>query len=502
MINLKHIFFCFCVLLATTIIPQSATAKTVEVKSENFVFIGDVRETDAKELVTELEQYRSAILQLLGATPAPEIIPVRIYAAKNAKNLHKLTGLSGIGGVYRTTLDGPVFILSAEKGFIRGNRARHIALHEYTHHLLSAYTKNFYPRWYNEGVANYFATFEVNKDGGLVIGRPYNPYAYALSQKTWMPTGVVVNSIREYPFKSYSSGKNRLGDSDYFYAQSWLAVHYLQSEKDETGKSNKYIELLNSENRPADLFATAFGRTPEEFHETLKAYFKRNKFSVITVKPNFDIAAHPFKVRVLDKTEAIFHRAEAMRIFEGTNVQPTAIEEEYVAFEKKNGETAFTSAARAELAARQKNYEQAVTLIDKALALDNDNGNVNRLAGIIYIYKNKDAGVPDIKEIEKARKHLKKALLANADDVNAHFHYALSFQVLQDRPNKQAIESALSSLDYYQSIDFVESNLSMAAVLLAADRIPEAKSTIDKGIVWGRGGAKMAARSMREYSNR
>lgn len=502
MVNIRQFALLTIALLILFIGSQPAFAKTVEAKSENFIFIGDVREKDARELLTELEQYRSAILQLLGVNPESEQIPVRIYAAKNSKQLTKLTGLSGIGGVYRTTLDGPVFILSSEKGFRRGNRARHIALHEYTHHLLAAYQDNFYPRWYNEGLANYFATFEVNKNGGLVIGRPYNPYAYALSQRTWMPTSVVVNAIREYPFKSYSSSENVIGDSDYFYAQSWLAVHFFQSNKAESDKANKYIELLNSENRPKDLFNVAFGRSAEEFHKTMKAYYKKNKFNVMTIQPSFDIGSNPIKIRILDKTEAIFHRAEAMRFFEGQNVKPANITTEYVKFETKNGETARSIAAKAHLASREKEYEKAMSLMNNALALDNGNGDINRLAGIILIDKNKDADVPSTPEIKQARAHLKKALIANADDINAHFHYAISFQVLQDNPDKQAVASAKSSLFYYRSIEFVESNLSMAAVLLAADEKEEAKSTIDKAIVWGRGGAKMAAREMRKYSNR
>jgi tetratricopeptide (TPR) repeat protein len=476
-----------------------AWAKPIRIQSDNFTFIGDVREKDGQELIIELEQYRNAILQLLGLTPNLEPIRVRIYAAKSTKELQLLTGMQGIGGVYRTTMDGPIFILNAKKGFSRGNQARHIALHEYTHHLLAAYADDFYPRWYNEGFANYLSTFEVNKDGGLVIGRPYNPYAYALSGPYWMPTGVLVNSIRHYPFKAGTKPPKGISDQDRFYAQSWLAVHYLQMTKTEVSKTRKYIDFLNGENRPKDMFTQAFGYTPEDFHKKLKAYYKKNRFNVATVQPTFDINTNPLETQLLKKNEIEFHRAESMRIFSGLGVTIDENLKQYDKAAEKLGSNAHIFAGKAELFARNKEWTQAISLIDQALALDSEDGKINMIAGNIYVHKNREADVPDAAEIKKARIYLKKALIKDGDNLNAHFNYAQSFQVLRDTPNKQAVASAKTSLIYYRSVEFVESNLSMAAVLLAANEDEYAEPTIDKAIVWARGGAKMAARSMREY---
>ena len=206
--------------LVLCLLPIAAFAKTIEIKSENFIFVGDVREKDGRALILELEQYRQAILQIIGIKDIKsETIPVRIYAARNSKQLKLLTGRTDIGGVYKSTIDGPVFILNAKSGFTRGKRARYIALHEYTHHLLAAYTKDRYPLWFNEGLADYYATFEVTKDGNLVIGRPYNPYGYPLSQQTWIPTNIIVNSVNNYPYKSTGRSARGMSTADFFYAQ-------------------------------------------------------------------------------------------------------------------------------------------------------------------------------------------------------------------------------------------------------------------------------------------
>jgi len=498
----KSVGYLISLMMVFVTLSTTSIAKPLQVQSDNFTFIGDVREKDARELVLELEQYRSAILQLLGVTPALEPIRVRIYAAKSAKELRLLTGMQGIGGVYKTTMDGPIFILNAKKGFSRGNNARHIAIHEYTHHLLAAYTSDFYPRWYNEGYANYFATFEINKKGELVIGRPYDPYAYALSQSSWMPTDVLVNSIRNYPFRAGSKPPKGISDQQRFYAQAWLAVHYLQSNRGIGKKTAKYIEYLNSENRPADAFQKAFEFSPAEFHKKLKAYYKKNQFSVFKVNSTFDMDTNPFQTTILTKNDLEFHRAEAMRFFSGPNVSSDAMISQYDKAIKKLGNNAQILAAKAELNARKEEWDKSISLIDQALELDGENGNINKIAGLILVHKNRKADVPNKEEIEKARKYLKAALIADGDDIHAHFTYALSFQILKDKPNGQAVASAKSTLTYYRALEFVESNLSMSAVLLAADEYEQARPPIDKALVWARGGAKLAARNMRKFINR
>jgi tetratricopeptide (TPR) repeat protein len=269
--------------------------------------------------------------------------------------------------------------------------------------------------------------------------------------------------------------------------------------KTEVSKTRKYIDFLNGENRPKDMFTQAFGYTPEDFHKKLKAYYKKNRFNVATVQPTFDINTNPLETQLLKKNEIEFHRAESMRIFSGLGVTIDENLKQYDKAAEKLGSNAHIFAGKAELFARNKEWTQAISLIDQALALDSEDGKINMIAGNIYVHKNREADVPDAAEIKKARIYLKKALIKDGDNLNAHFNYAQSFQVLRDTPNKQAVASAKTSLIYYRSVEFVESNLSMAAVLLAANEDEYAEPTIDKAIVWARGGAKMAARSMREY---
>ncbi len=483
------------------IVSAPALAKTYEIKSENFVLVGSVRHTDGKALLLELEQYRQAVLQLLGiANPTAEIVPVRIYTASGDKGLKLLTGRTDIGGIYTTTIEGPIFILNSKSGFRRGKRARHVALHEYTHHLLATYSGQVYPRWYNEGLANYFSTFEVNKNGDLIIGRPYQPYAYALSQKTWMPTNVVVNSILSYPFKSTGKSTRGLSASNYFYAQSWLAVHYIMSHKAESPKLQTYIKNLNAKRGSGKVFEQAFERTPEQFDAILKAYFKANKYATMTIRPKVKIKDHSFHVRELNKGEAEFHKAEAMRFFSSRNVKTQQVVKQYDKAAGILGETPAILASRADLATWENEYEKAQGYIDKALVHAPENAALLRTAGMVLLYKNEAADSHDRDELGKARKLFKRAMIKNPNDIAAHYYYVKTYAMIRKKPSKQAVASALTALDYYQAINFVDSNLMLAGVLLDGGKYKQAEPAIDKAMVWSRnGGARMQARTMKRY---
>jgi len=478
-----------------------ALAKTYEIKSENFVLVGSVRATDGKALLLELEQYRQAVLQLLGVTNSMlEIVPVRIYTASGDKGLKLLTGRTDIGGVYTTTIEGPIFILNSKSGFRRGKQARHIALHEYTHHLLATYSDQVYPRWYNEGLANYFSTFEVNKNGDIIIGRPYQPYGYALSQKTWMPTDVVVNSILSYPFKSTGKSTRGLSASNYFYAQSWLAVHYIMSTKTESPKLGAYIKNLNAKRGTGDAFEQAFGRTPEQFDVILKTYFKANKYSTRTIRPKVKIKDHTFHVRELSKAEAEFHKAEAMRFFSSHNVKTEQVVKQYDKAAGMLGETPAILAARADLATWGNEYEKAQGYINKALIHAPEDASILRTAGMALLYKNDAADSPNRDELDKARDLFKRAMIKNPNDIAAHYYYVKTYAIIRKEPSKQAIASALTALDYYRAINFVDSNLTLAGALLDGENYKQAAPAIDKALVWSRnGGARMQARTMKRY---
>jgi len=459
-------------------------AKPLEVKSQNFILYGNIGEGSAKTLLTELEDYRAAILQRMGASNlGPEIIPVRIYIADGPKEIEKLTGAVGAGGVYRTSLEGPVFVLNSRSGFRRGNKARAIALHEYTHHLLASFTTTTYPRWYSEGLAEYLSTFKTNKKGHIIIGQPEQDHAYALKNIKWFPVERMLSSVRRYPYPNDNSRNTQIAKS-IFYAQSWLAVHYIQSTPGYPAKFAAYLDLLNQANTPENAFESAFGETPSEFGEKLKTYHKRNRYLTVTIALPETRSQTEISVRVMSKSELAFHMAESIRHFEAHESGFEKALDYYAKASEDPALAARINASKAQFLGALGKYDEAVPLIETALAGNPKDTDLNRAAGMLWLFQNKNAESFDQNTVVKARKALVRAMQLNPDNVPAHFYYATSFIDSSSKPSKQAVASAQTSLDYYRSVNFVEKNMALAHVLIKADKADEAVPALQKAIAW------------------
>ena len=461
-----------------------AQARPIEVKSENFVFVGNVAESSARELLTELEIYRAAILHRMGAKIGPELIPVRIYSASGPKGIATLTGVKGADGVYLSTVEGPVFVLNSAGGFRRGKKARAIALHEYTHHLLASFTGELYPRWFDEGLAEYLSTFELDRDGNMVIGAPDQDHAFMLSQKNWFPFRLMLAGVRAYPFSFTDNSRNGQYTRGMYYAQSWLAVHFIQSTKGYNAKLDDYVARLNARQSPLKAFEKAFGMKPAEFEALLRAYRKRNRFLKATFKNPTKSKDIKLAVREMGKGELYMHKAEAIRAYQGTKERYKKALEYYDRAAKELGNSPRIQAGRAAIAAKTKDYDKALGLVTAALKQTPDDEYLNRVAGMVLMMKNDTDKKPDMAEIKRARKHLKKAMMANPDNAAAHYYYVQTFIIAHDPPTRQAIASAVFGLDYYRSINFVDTNVDFAEILINTGRKQLARKTLERAIAW------------------
>ena len=481
--------------------PDIGFAKTVKVSSENFILTGDVRQKDAEALLRDLELFRKNVFKVLGVNGSPEIVPVRVYIARNEKALKTVTGVGGFGGVYTMTHNGPAFVLNGKAGFRRGGQARHIALHEYTHHIVGTYTELDYPRWYNEGFANYLATFTY-KDGTFRVGDPHDPYAYSLRQKNWMPMTVVLGTMDKYPFNVGDTSKIGLQTQAKFYAQTWLATHYLRHDKKYDGKLSDYVERLNKGEQNLPAFKAAMGVSPEEFEAELKAYFKKNKYNVTRfTTTDQDIAAPT--LRELTPQEAEFAKLSAMRSFTFTPERRDVVIKAYEDYETKYGQSAESLAAKADLMAYNANtkeaYIKARDMIEDALDLDAENIEANNIAAMILVHQNgRDLGGTEA-DMKQARKYAVKALGHDSQIPLANYSYALSFKGDYDPPDN-ALNAAGYALDYYRDIGFMGSNLGLANILLNGEKFDEALPPIRRVITWSKDpNMRIAAQAMRKY---
>ncbi len=266
-------FFCLLVLLW----PALAAAKPLRLSTDNFVLNGDIGEAKAKSLLIDLELFRDSLFHFMGAEPEHEPIPVKIYVVRKEKELKEISGVSGFGGLYTQTYNGPSLLINMRAGFGQAQQARHIALHEYSHHFMTTYGGAHYPRWYSEGLADYLATFTY-KDGVYKMGESYEPASLALTAFDWLPIDTLLESVKDYPFDGGDSNLNRSLLGQKYYAQAWVMVHYIQSHKDYRAGLKDYIFRVNNGQDSLSAFEKAFKIGPKDFQEKIRAYHAKGDY--------------------------------------------------------------------------------------------------------------------------------------------------------------------------------------------------------------------------------
>ena len=495
---LRSIFIFIIAALAT-----QAQAAWVEVKSENFVLRGDLNERDAISLVQDLEGFRYNVLSLYGVKPKPEVVPVPVYTIRNEKMMRNVYGTDNVGGVYTTDLRGPVFLLSSKRGFGRGNEARYISFHEYSHHLLSAYTKQNFPRWYDEGYANFLATYEQRKQV-FTVGSPKQAYGPVLASKRrqWIPMNVMISSVRSYPFSFKDNGRSASLGRTLYYAQSWLMAHYIITTDGMAPKFAAYIEALNRGEDAIEAFAPNMGMSIDEFDDVIYAYYKSNRFNSVSYTTDFNPENVDIKVRKLTKAEGYRHLADVTLAFSGNDKNFERTIAAYNKAEKELGLTAPILVGRADMALANGEYASAESLVKQALAVEPDNMDARRVGGASEIMRYEN-GEHTPQSLDLGRKYLREVLETHPTDPSANYHYALSYRTVSDPP-VDAMQAAYDALQYYRSPNYAGSNLNMSIVLYNGGEYEEARKPLVAASVWANSTAarRGAQRMMKEIDQR
>lgn len=484
--------------------PSSSAAQSgwVEAKSENFLYYAPVSEEKAKKAVQELEFFRTALFRFLGFEESPETLRVEVYAAPNTREIARSVS-AGIGGAYVASLDGPKFVLNMNDGSRsrsrRGRRAseasapridpevsvRRIIFHEYSHHITSTYSSRIYPTWYNEGFAEYLGTMELfeAKDGEpakIHIGTPQQGRAFALEfRRKWYDWDKLIAT--EVGYSSDFGGV----EAAQFYSQSWLAAHYIHSTPGLGTKMTKYIDLLNGPDTPENAFEVAFEMTPADFGKKVKKYFKKNDYRTLVTTFADGIELAEVKTRPISEGEAAYKRGDMISWFRGDPAANDQIETSLKRALQTGGPRQDIYRAQAMLEARRGNYDEAKTLIAKSLKIDKNHSKALQSAGMIHMaeYQDEDAATEEA-SVKKARDYFFDAMVANPDNLAAHFHYASTFAELDDKPDQQAVSSAIESALYYRSGQRIEDSLKLAKVLARGGETDAAKYLYTKAATW------------------
>jgi tetratricopeptide (TPR) repeat protein len=343
-----------------------ADEKWTKAEFQNFTIVGTASDKQLKQLGNKLEQFRQTLSVLLPKTKLNSSTPTIVYAFESFDGFQSYLPKDrrkNIGGFFSPTQEANYIVLPLES---RGRDVNDIIYHEYFHYVMSKNLRNA-PLWLNEGLAEYYSTFEINDDGTKVrLGNPIARRVLDLRKQSFIPLETLFAVNHKSP--EYN-GKSKTG---VFYAESWALVHYLiqANNGQRQAQFNQFVGLLSTGLSAKDAFRQVFQTDYNQIEKELRNYI--NKFSFPGVEYTFNQ-----KVSYEDTANLSKLSVAETKVKQGELLLLTRNDEELekrVAEILKSDET-FAPAYRllGKLRNRQKNYPEARKNFEKAVSLEPDN---------------------------------------------------------------------------------------------------------------------------------
>lgn len=239
----------------------------LEIHSAHFSVLSDAGERRGREVALRLEQMRAVFGQLIMRDKLKMPVPVQVLALKNDNDY---AGICPLEGSRPTTASG-FFLHGEDRNLIILNLSANepwlAVAHLFAHMLLDG---NYPPTqaWFDEGLAEYFASIRLDNKTVDIGGDPPTSPTELLSSLAWLPINDLLTMRLNTP--DYQEGTHHT----LFYAQSWIVMHYLLSRK-MVPQIGAYFDLVQNQKMPvAQALQQAFGMTSEQFDKAVKDYFQ------------------------------------------------------------------------------------------------------------------------------------------------------------------------------------------------------------------------------------
>jgi tetratricopeptide (TPR) repeat protein len=244
-----------------------------QLKTARYTVLSQLSEGATRVWATEFDQFIDSTGGLLKVTPAllPPLTVVLMarekdFDAYKPPRPNGSTAKNVSGFFYRTDGWSVVGLANSQEN----DETRHTIFHEAVHWLFSA-DRSAQPRWFSEGIAELFSTFNLR-----------------ISKVEWAhPIGSHVQLLREHglmPMKEFIAQDESLFDRDEhtgrYYAQSWALVHYLlMSNKPE--RRQMLVRFISAyKTKSADeSFRIAFGGDYGALEKELHSYIDQPRMA-------------------------------------------------------------------------------------------------------------------------------------------------------------------------------------------------------------------------------
>lgn len=357
------------------------------VRSANFTIVGDASENQMKKLADRLEQFRQSLQIVLPRANLSDAVPTTVYLFQDESSFHpfkpKYEGKirDNVAGYFVARPTTNYIVLSSEalRSVARSANSKlsnpfQLIFHEYFHFVVQN-NLDFVPIWLNEGLAEYYSTFETTDEGQVIqLGSPINLHIQILREKQLLPLETLLTVDRKSPHYNESN------KTSIFYAQSWALVHYLAlgNNQKRAAQFNQFLTLVSADRPQMETFRQVFQTDPKGMEAELRDYVRKFSFPVLNVK----------LPKQIDYTK---------------DLQTSSLSEADSLF------------LQGELLAQLRRDQEAEEYFKKALKVASNHSATLLSLGIIRLRQEKPA---------EAKKYVEQALAADPRNSQAHYQYA------------------------------------------------------------------------------
>jgi tetratricopeptide (TPR) repeat protein len=251
----------------------AAASRFTRLRTPNFVLIGENGDRPLRRVAERMEQFREVFGRVFPSTKQAMPAPIIVHVFGSKRDYQPFMPLYNgkrvdVGGYFQQA-DGAYYItLSTEAG----EYAYPTIFHEYVH-LLVGNALAEVPVWFNEGLAEYYSTFEISGDRSAKLGRVKEEHVFDLRER-FIPLTELLAVDHASPL--YNEGSRR----GVFYAESWALVHYLLiGNAKRKGQLATYLQKHADGVPSSQAVREAFGVTEAELEKELRRYVQQSAYS-------------------------------------------------------------------------------------------------------------------------------------------------------------------------------------------------------------------------------
>lgn len=265
-----------------------------QVSSENFTVGSVLGEERTTELLRHLEIMRASLANTASEATYDAGNRTVILAVDKHDDYVRVGAPDYSAGFFYSDLRENAILIS-DDGDSSGIQ---VILHEYAHYLNKQAGRIRYPRWYEEGSAEYLSHSRVHEQA-FEFGISPTQHLATLSFATWLPLRDILQ-VTDVSLLDETEGA-------LFYSQAWLLVHYLRSLPDADQNVplmlRDYARLVSDGSSMTSAFEEAFTVEIDVLEDTLLKYFLDKQFVSRRVPADTTLAGFAPRSRELSTAE-------------------------------------------------------------------------------------------------------------------------------------------------------------------------------------------------------